>query len=638
MRYKPRKTRNSAYRSNKCRSTWFKHNNKVKNSNVGVSTESSSVPGVVSVQGDNSHHGGTVRRLSKSLAADVLNASNCTPGTLPFKLRPATEPVKQKEVSADPQEESNENIIINFLKLESAFQEVSKHHCKQPAITTSLADRKGLCVFIQVKCKNCDFDTGHMPLFETIKLRQGQSSGTLNNSVLLPAMVSKMGLTDIQLVLACLNVSAPNKRGMQKKLNTLSDQVQKLDKQQLIKNQEYVRDVQYLAGRSGTDIEYDVSYTSRPMAGQTTATQCFAPVLEKTTVKHLPVDVQVANKLCSLKKCPHTSKKCQKNYPDLTSINQAESTLLKKSLTSIAEEKILTINSVTTDGSPQLAKALREISSTASAKMLHYKCFVHNMRNLHKHLRAVKIRKPVHIKQGVEYTKMVATSIRSRIRAELKRLKLTSKSVDQYVKKAQICVGNILSCSTNDHSNCRKASLLCTAHLKRVKNHKHVSYLPNQKYIKLSAAEKMALQKVIDKYFGPQQLKDTAKFYTTNACESLHSRLFLYAPKNTVWSRNFPGLCHSVALGASLGRGMSLLQIAQDAGIPVHYEDPFFKYIQSIDRTAHYHARRRRTYRYKSARYLNRRKNAYRSVLSASVYGSETVASIDHAYGVNLGK
>lgn len=49
---------------------------------------------------------------------------------------------------------------------------------------------------------------------------------------------------------------------------------------------------------------------------------------------------------------------------------------------------------MTTDGIHSLAKAMREHNATVRQKVQHSKCFIHNMRNLHKSLRAANIKVP----------------------------------------------------------------------------------------------------------------------------------------------------------------------------------------------------------------------------------------------------
>ncbi|KAH3841012.1 hypothetical protein DPMN_114471 [Dreissena polymorpha] len=57
-------------------------------------------------------------------------------------------------------------------------------------------------------------------------------------------------MSDLQLLLACLNIQASDKRGMQRNLNTVADQAEDMGRQQLVKNQEYVRYISHLAGCS----------------------------------------------------------------------------------------------------------------------------------------------------------------------------------------------------------------------------------------------------------------------------------------------------------------------------------------------------------------------------------------------------
>ena len=123
-----------------------------------------------------------------------------------------------------------------------------------------------------------------MPLYTSINQKHGKPLGVLNVCLLLPVLCSKMGISDLLLVLACLNIQAPDKRGMQRKLNTVADQVEEMGKQQLVENQKYVKQISNLAGRScETDLEFDAAFTSRPQTGCDCATQVFAPVIEKTT-------------------------------------------------------------------------------------------------------------------------------------------------------------------------------------------------------------------------------------------------------------------------------------------------------------------------------------------------------------------
>ena len=111
----------------------------------------------------------------------------------------------------------------------------------------------------------------------------------------------------------------------------------------MIENQQYVKRIKSLAGllnRNQSDVEYDVSYSSRPAQGCERATQSFAPLIEQTTSKYLPISVETANKLCTKKNCDHNNDNCKRNYNPQESIQSCESKLVKKNLEKIQRQNI----------------------------------------------------------------------------------------------------------------------------------------------------------------------------------------------------------------------------------------------------------------------------------------------------------
>jgi len=104
------------------------------------------------------------------------------------------------------------------------------------------------------------------------------------------------------------------------------------------------------------------------------------------------------------------------------------------------------------------------------------------------------------------------------------------------------------------------------------------SIFEKQTFSMLASSSRSKIENTMEIFCGEQQLKDTEELFNTNSCENLHSRVFSVAPKSTVWSRNFPGLCHAVTLGASIGKGESLLRLAQFVGLQICSTDPIFRY------------------------------------------------------------
>ena len=146
--------------------------------------------------------------------------------------------------------------------------------------------------------------------------------------------------------------------------------------------------IQSFAGLPSTsDIEYDVSYSNRPAQGCERATQSFAPLIEQTTTKHLPISIETANRLCTKPNCEHNTNNCKRNYnpQDFNPIFRVKT--IEKKPRHCSQQNILKIRSVTSDASTQIAKALREYNASGNHSVKHYKCFIHRMRVLHKHIK-----------------------------------------------------------------------------------------------------------------------------------------------------------------------------------------------------------------------------------------------------------
>ena len=140
---------------------------------------------------------------------------------------------------------------------------------------------------------------------------------------------------------------------------------------------------------------------------------------------------------------------------------------------------------------------------------------------------------------------------------------------------------------------------------------------------------------MLKKYVGPDCLREMARLSNTSQCESLHGQVFRYAPKHTVWSRNFTGLCHSVAHSARLGTGESLMKIAAGLGLPILQEDPFCVHMKNLDSVSRFHARVKSTTKYKSLWYIRRKQRSNRKLLQVSMYGGDPQIDAEHDYGLS---
>ena len=591
----------------------------------------------------------TASRIKSFELPDVLSVASTSSeygesGVLAYKLRPEkgdsySQCLDNHGDTCDRRNtcgySENENIIVNVKQLEELFCAFASHKCEASesgSVSIHIVERQGLSVSVVAKCNKCGFNTPKTGLFTTMKTQRGPDAGCNNTMMLMPVLKSRVGINDLVMTLACLNIQSPDKRGLQRKLNTVMDKVEDMNKEQMIQNQQYVRRIQTFAGLPNeSDVEFDVSYSSRPQQGCERATQCFAPVIEQTTMKHLPISIKTANKLCTKQTCNHNTNRCKRNYNPTESIQSAEPKLLKSNLQEVAVQNQLKVRSVTSDTSAQIAKALREYKASGNHTVRHYKCFIHRMRSFYKQIKSLRLTSiPKEFEKDV-YTQKLASCLRARIRLELTRYRKRFLRDDQYISHGKLCVENIIQCIQGKHTDCREKSMVCEAHMPSYST----KSLPYGKHITLSSVDIDKISSVVSKYVSPDCLKEMARLSTTNQCESLHSQLFRCAPKHTGWSRNFTGLCHSVTHSASLGTGASMLKTAQLLGLPVSKRDPFYQFATKLDMESRYHGRRQASFKYKSLRHVRRRQKNNRKLLQLSAYGTDPQVDAEHDYGLN---
>lgn len=555
---------------------------------------------------------------------------------LPSKLRPIKEE-KQNNINSDigfiSSNESEENIIVNLEKLSDIIKAFLPHSCDNPSPSLDIVKRQGLCVSVHVKCLNCSFCSTKVDLFTTYKPKRGPNAGVLNASLLIPVLKSKVGLSDIDLILSCLNIKPPNRAGMQCKLNRISDLVVDMNKKTMIENQHYVRQVLDLAGESNfVDVEVDSSYNNRPQAGYEAASQSFCPLIEQMTDRKLPLNIETANTICSSSSsCQHNNETCKKNYSTDESLASSEAKFISTHLDKVNTAGIVKVRSVISDACAQTEKAVREYSNDKNIPTRHYKCFIHKMRTFQKHVRNIKLTSTLPGCKKDIFIRKLSNSLRARVRVELIRVKRNSRNENHFVSFAQTAIDNILPCFGNDHDNCLKHSFLCTAHLSSYRP----SHLPYGKHLELNQSDIKRIKTVINNNFGPNELKKISRLSTTNQCESLHHKVFTYAPKNTIWTRNFTGLCHSAAHSSSVGNGRACILLARAIGLKYKKQDPFIQEMTKVERLSKYHSARKRTHQYKMARYLSKLKKSNRALRENSIFQTENKQLInEHGYAL----
>lgn len=536
---------------------------------------------------------------------------------LPTKLRPEKDnkDVNDYEFMLDG---SDENIIVNFYRLTFLITAFLPHSCNNPSPELFIFNRQGVCISVKVKCSHCSFISEGVDLFKTHKPARGPSAGILNTCLLIPVLKTKVGLSDIMFILSCMNIRPPCRSGLQRKLNRLADRVIDLGQQTMVDNMHYVKKVLDLAGQENyVDTEVDSSYNNRPQAGYEAATQSFSPLIEQVTNSKLPISVETANTLCSkVKSCEHNTNNCKKNFSNHESISSSETKHVLNHMEKVNSMGIIKVRSVTSDACAQTEKSLREYSQKNNVSIRHFKCFIHKLRTFQKHIRYLKLTSNLIGCNKDIYMRKLSTCLRARIRVELMRIKKTCKSENAFIDQAKKAIDNIVSCFGNDHTACKQQSRVCTAHLTSYNS----SHLPYGKHLEINQCDIKRIQAVINKDFSKFELHKVCRLKSTNQCESLHHKVFTFAPKSTIYTRNFTGLCHSAVHSASLGNGKAAIMLARAIGIKYKRFDPFVQHMLKLDEINKYDSARKKSYSYKMARYISKLKKSNRPLMQNSLY------------------
>ena len=90
----------------------------------------------------------------------------------------------------------------------------------------------------------------------------------------------------------------------------------------------------------------------------------------------------------------------------------------------------------------------------------------------------------------------------------------------------------------------------------------------------------LKLNGIIEKHFSETELSKISRLSTTNKCESLHQNMFTFAPKSTIYTRNFAGLCHSAVHSSSLGNGITCINLTKIIGLKYKRTDPFIQQME----------------------------------------------------------
>ena len=163
-------------------------------------------------------------------------------------------------------------------------------------------------------------------------------------------------------------------------------------------------------------------------------------------------------------------------------------------------------------------------------------------------------------------------------------------------------------------------------------------FLPNGQYLNLNQDDYKKILNHLSKDFSVNNLKKLASLRNTNKAECIHHRVFTYAPKSNIWSRNYTSLCHSAVHSDTHKTGLSTLLIAKEIGLKYCKSDPFYRHMIHTDKRFQFWKTYMKTLKYKNRRHLTRKLKCNRALLQDSMYkNNESVCVREHRYGIDPG-
>ena len=187
-----------------------------------------------------------------------------------YKLRPG----KTEELCS-----TDENIICSINQIKALVNAGSQHghHCKKNIQIRSVS-HMGLGVKLQVFCNDCKFTSDKLSMTSTERNgKRGPESYTINDNLALACLKTKCGPSDINFLLASMDIKPPSITTVYKKFDMTANQIRVLNEDSMKANQLLAKE---LRPGEGVDVEVDTAYNNRPRQGYEAATQAFSPIID----------------------------------------------------------------------------------------------------------------------------------------------------------------------------------------------------------------------------------------------------------------------------------------------------------------------------------------------------------------------
>jgi hypothetical protein len=148
-------------------------------------------------------------------------------------------------------------------------------------------------------------------------------------------------------------------------------------------------------------------------------------------------------------------------------------------------------------------------------------------------------------------------------------------------------------------------------------------------YMELNIKDGVKLNGIIEKHFSETELSKNSALSTTNKCESLHHKVFTFAPTSNIYTRNFAGLCHSAVHSSSLGNGLACIDLATIIELKYKRTNRLIQHMKNIDTINRRNFTRKKTRRYTCLRCIARHNKRNRTLRQSSLFNCSNRSVIE---------
>lgn len=430
-------------------------------------------------------------------------------------------------------------------------------------------------------CDECGFTSKFYDLFEPIETgKRGRRAAKINIAAQVGLMHTPISNKSFSEILNCANIISPAASGMYKCSNKVSEQVEKINREDMKNIRKKLLEENKLCGLKNDDlvrVETDARYNNPLFSGGTTpfqgGTQVTQVMCENMTKNKKIVALFTGNKLCTVAsrlrgkglevECPNHEGNCTANIPEDAPIgNEAEYS--SKCAQEVSD--YLKISHVTTDGD---SKAYTGVTRVHGPKVESLKDVRHMSQSLKRAI--MKCTFSTNLFSGINKLNKksrFAMDIKARCVAELNKSFSVHRG-ELYLIKAHMpeVIKTIIMCYKGYcGSTCRINSYVCGGVPSK---HWQKQYIAYGETCKMTCDDEEKLVKCIKILLGPKSLDLVRYLTSTQKSEAFNRSLSRCNPKNVTFTRNFSGRAHAAVHMRNNHYVNSILILTQKLGAGV---------------------------------------------------------------------